>query len=80
MRGMKTVMVTDPVHESNHSTCLPETKSTWYEDMKKLNKESCEQFNSVLRCVATSVGFMTFENYMLAIQIFCAFYNRKMTK
>ena len=75
MRGMKTVIVTDPVHESNHSTCLPETKSTWYQDMNKQDKEGCEQFNSVLQSVATSVQFMTFENYMLATQIFCAFYN-----
>ena len=71
---MKTLMVTDPVHEANHTTCLPDTLSTWYPGMNKLNWESCEQFNSVICCVASSVAF---ENYMLVVQIFCAFYNNK---
>ena len=73
---MKTVMVTDPVHEANHTSCLPDTMSTWYPRLNELNRESCEQFNSVLRCVASSVAFMTHENYMLALTIFCGFYNR----
>ena len=75
---MNTRIVTDPVHEANHTTCLPESLSTWYPDMTALNKESCEQFNAVLRCVASNVAYMTFEHYMKAITIFCAFYKCKM--
>ena len=37
-RFMRTTILTDPVHESNHTTCLPDYKSSWYPEMKKLNK------------------------------------------
>ena len=79
-RFMKTMIVTDHVDESNHTTCLPDSKSSWYPDMKKLNKESYEQLNSILRCVASSVAYMSFDHYMLAITVFCAFYNLKTVK
>ena len=77
LRFMKSFIVTDPVHEANHTTCLSDSKSTWYPDMDKLNCESCKQFNSVLHCVASSVAFMSFDHYMKAISIFCTFYNVK---
>ena len=47
------------------------------QDLKPLNKEACQQFNSLLRSVQTSVSYMTFHNYLQAIKIFIAFYDLK---
>ena len=74
-RMMKTVFATDPVHEGNHSRCSESFQSTAFQNMDKLNREACEQFNSVLRGVASSVAFMKFEHYMLAIKIFMYMHN-----
>ena len=43
--------------------------------MRKLNKEACEQFNSLLRSVKASVSYMKFDNYLQALKIFIDFYN-----
>ena len=43
--------------------------------MRKLNKEACEQFNSLQRSVQASVSYMKFDNYLQALKIFIGFYN-----
>ena len=74
-RMMKTLFCTDPVHEDNHTRCLESYSSTQYRSLDALNKEACEQFNSVLRGIASSVAYMTFDHYMLAIKLFMYFHN-----
>ena len=74
-RFLKMRFASDPLHIYNHSTCSESFKSIIYPDMKRLNKEAAEQFNSIIRSVQSSVSYMTFDNYMRAIRIFVAFYN-----
>ena len=74
-RMMRTFMCTDPVHETNHTRCSTSFRSTNFRTMDNLNREACEQYNSVLRSIASSVAYMTFEHYMLAIKIFMYFHN-----
>ena len=71
----KLFFCTDPVHVDNHTRCLESYSSTEYRSLHALNKEACEQFNSVLRGIASTVAFMTFDHYMLAIKIFIYFHN-----
>ena len=47
-RMMETLFCTDPVHVDNHTRCLESYSSTEYRSLHALNKEACEQFNSVL--------------------------------
>ena len=72
---LKMKFASDPLHIENHSTCSDSFKSTVHSEMKQLNKEACEQFNSLLRSVQTSVSYMKFENYLRAVKVFIAFYN-----
>ena len=72
---METLFVSDPFHEKNHTTCSQSHMSTNYENLDKQNRESAEQFNSILRRIARSVSYMTPENYMRAITLFCVFNN-----
>ena len=72
---MKVLTATDPVHEENHTGCLKTFMSTIYPHMKCRNRESAEQFNSLLRRVSSSLVFMNLENYLSALNVFCAFYN-----
>ena len=74
-RMMQTLFCTDPVHQDNHTRCLASYQSTEYRSLSALNKEACEQFNSVLRGVASSVAYMKFEHYMLAMKTFIYFHN-----
>ena len=67
--------VTGPLHCENHSTGSQAFQSHIYADMKALNKEACEQFNSVLRSVQHSVTYMKFENDLTAIKVFISFRN-----
>ena len=60
----------DPLHTDNYTMCSQDFQSTIHPEMKKLNKEACEQFNSLLRSVQTSVSYMKFDNYLQAIKIF----------
>ena len=46
---MNILITSDPIHIANHSTCNNAFQSIRYVDLKPLNKEACEQFNSVLR-------------------------------
>ena len=72
----KNILITsDPLHISNHTTCSDAFKSKYYPDLKPLNKEACEQFNSLLRNIQTSLTYMSFEHYMSAMKIFVAFHN-----
>ena len=66
---------TDPLHCENHTTCSESFQSTAYKDLNPLNKEACEQFNSILRSVQQSVTYMNFETYMSAMKVFIAFHN-----
>ena len=67
--------VTDPLHIENHTSCMESFRSTSYADMKVLNKEACEQFNSLLRSIQKSVTYMDLESYLLAMKIFVSFHN-----
>ena len=66
---------TDPLHCENHTTCSESFQSKAYKDLNPLNKEACEQFNSILRSVQQSVTYMNFETYMSAMKVFIAFHN-----
>ena len=68
-------VATDPLHVENHTTCSKSFQSTIYTDMKHLNREACEQFNSLLRSVQQSVTYMDLETYLLAMKVFISFHN-----
>ena len=74
-RFLKIKFASDPLHIENHTTCSAAFKSTIHPEMKKLNKEACEQFNSLLRSVQSSISYMRFDNYLQALKIFIGFYN-----
>ena len=74
-RFLQMKFTSDPLHIDNHTTCSESFQSTLYSDMRKLNKEACEQFNSLLRSVQASVSYMKFDNYLQALKIFIGFYN-----
>ena len=74
-RFLQIKIATDPLHIDNYTTCSQAFQSTIHPEMKKLNKEACEQFNSLLRSVQTSVSYMKFDNYLQAIKIFISFFN-----
>ena len=61
---MNILITSDPLHIPNHSTCSSAFQSIRYDDLKPLNKEACEQFNSV-----------AFEHYMAAMKVFVTFHN-----
>ena len=63
-RFLKLRFTSDPLHIDNHTTCSAAFQSTIYPDMRKLNKEACEQFNSILRSVQSSVSYMKFDNFV----------------
>ena len=64
----------DPLHINNHTTCSDSFQSTLYSDMRKLNKEACEQFNSLIRSFQAGVSCTKFDNYLQALKIFIGFY------
>lgn len=72
-RFLQIKIATDPLHTDNYTTCSQAFQSTIHPEMKKLNKEACEQFNSLLRSVQTSVSYMKFDNYLQAIKIFISY-------
>ena len=74
-RFSKFRFVTDPLHIDNHTSCSETFKSTLYSDLKKQNKEACEQFISILRSIQHSVTYMDFNNYITALKVFIAFHN-----
>ena len=74
-RFLQMKFTSDPLHIDNHTTCSDSFQSTLYSDMRKLNKEACEQFNSLLRSVQASVSYRKFDNYLQALKIFIGFYN-----
>ena len=74
-RFLQMKFTSDPLHIDNHTTCSESFQSPLYSDMRKLNKEACEQFNSLLRSVQASVSYMKFDNYLQALKIFIGFYN-----
>ena len=43
------------VKDLTHTCCMKSFRSTSYADMKGLNKEVCEQLNSLLRSIQKSV-------------------------
>ena len=76
-RFMNLKIVSDPLHSANHTSCSDSFKSQTYPELHKLNKEAAEQFNSLLRSVQSSVTYMTFDNYMQSLKLFCSFHNWK---
>ena len=76
-RFMNILVASDPLHTANHTTCNESFQSKHYEELKPLNKEACEQFNSLLRSIQTSLTYMSFEHYMAAMKVFVAFHNLK---
>ena len=73
-------IVTDPFHEPNHIACSESFKSSKYESLKGYNKEACEQINSLLPGIKTSLSFMKPKHYMRAIVVFAAFRNIKQSQ
>jgi hypothetical protein len=71
-RFTKLRFATDPLHGDNHTI---QFQSTMYKDLKVLNKEACEQFNSLLRSVQQSVTYMGFDTYITAVKVFISFHN-----
>ena len=63
-RFLQMKFTSDPLHIDNHTTCSDSFQSTLYSDMRKLNKEACEQFNSLLRSLQASVSCTKFDNYL----------------
>ena len=76
-RIMNLRIVSDPLHADNHTACCKSFSSRMHTDLNPLNKEACEQFNSLLRSVQSSVSYMTYDNYLQSIKIFIAFYNMR---
>ena len=74
---MNMLITSDPLHIPNHTTCNMSFHSNKYEELKPLNKEACEQFNSLLRSIQTSLTYMSYEHYMTAMKIFVSFHNLK---
>ena len=80
-RFLQMKFTSDPLHIDNHTTCSDAFQSTLYSEMRKLNKEACEQFNSLLRSVQASVSYMIFDYYLQAlIKIFIGFYNLTLSR
>ena len=65
------------IQTAKHTTCNESFQSKHYEELKPLNKEACEQFNSLLRSIQTSLTYISFEHYMTAMKVFVAFHNLK---
>ena len=74
-RFLKIKFASDPLHIENHTTCSAAFRSTLHPEMRKLNKEACQQFNSLLRSVQSSISYMKFENYLQSLKIYIGFYN-----
>ena len=74
-RFMNLLITSDPLHIQNHSTCSSSFQSIRYNHLKPLNKEACEQFNSILRNIQVSLTYMSFEHYMAAMKVFVTFHN-----
>ena len=74
-RFMNILITSDPLHIPNHTTCSQSFQSKIYEQLKPLNKEACEQFNSILRNIQVSLTYMSFEHYMAAMKVFVTFHN-----
>ena len=74
-RFMNILITSDPLHIPNHTTCSQSFQSKRYEQLKPLNKEACEQFNSILRNIQVSLTYMSFEYYMAAMKVFVTFHN-----
>ena len=69
------MFVTGPLHCENQFTGSQAFQSHIYADMKALNKEACEQFDSVLRSVQHSETYMNFDNNLTAMKVFTSFNN-----
>ena len=50
--------VTDPLHVDNHTSCSETFQSTIYSNLRKQNKQACEQFNSIFRSIQSSVTYI----------------------
>ncbi len=69
-------IVSDPLHAFNHVSCAHSFNSSYHSDLTRLNKEACEQFNSVIRNIQSSVSYMNYANFLNSIKIFIMRYNR----
>ena len=74
-RFMNLLIGSDPLHAENHIGCSKTFNSKIHPNLKPLNKEACEQFNSLIRSVQSSVTYMKYDNYLQSIKTFIAFYN-----
>ena len=62
-------------HEGNSQEIEEMFQSKMNKDLKALNKEACEQFNSLLRSVQQSVTYMDFDTYITAVKGFNSLHN-----
>ena len=76
-RAMLIRIVSDPLHADNHTACAPSYNSKDYPDMKLVNAEACEQFNSLLLSIKSSVSYMIYHNYIQSVKMFIQFYNMR---
>ena len=74
-RYCKTMFVSDPFHEVNHTTCSKSHMSSLYPTLVDKNREAAEQFNAILRDIGSGVSYMDPSLYMRSITIFCAWNN-----
>ena len=74
LRFMDILITSDPLHANNHTACSKSFNSSIYPNLSYINKEACEQFNSLLRSVESSVSYMTYDNYLQAIKIVISLY------
>ena len=68
-------IVSDPLHADNHTACAPSYNSKNYPDMKLVNAEACEQFDSLLHSIQSSVSYMIYDNYIQSVKMLIQFYN-----
>ena len=76
-RAMLIRIVSDPLHADNHTACAPSYNSKNYPDMKLVNAEACQQFNSLLLPIQSSVSYMIYENYIQSVKMFIQLYNMR---
>ena len=74
-RFMNILLASDPLHIPNHTTCSESFQSILYNELKPLNKEACEQFNSLMHSIQTSLTHMSLEHFMSAMKVFVKFHN-----
>jgi hypothetical protein len=75
-----TAFLIDRFHWRNHKTCARSYNLSIYPDFLCLNSEICEQVNSLLKKIKSSVSMMTQVNFMRCVRFFLEMNNDKKLK